>query len=87
MARPASTALLTREPTPSLSMVSNGETPKMPFSRYAVKKRGLHVVAGEAPHRLGQVVRAEGEELRGLGDLTGGQRGARQLDHRADASA
>ena len=34
--------------------------------------------------RLGQVVGAEREELGLLGDLAGRQRGARQLDHRAD---
>src|SRR5262245_64663173 len=33
------------------------------------EERGLHVVAAEAPHRLGQVVGAEGEELCRLGDL------------------
>ena len=42
------------------------------------------VVAGEPEGRLGQVVRAEGEELRFLRDFVGGQRGARQFDHRAD---
>jgi MFS family permease len=40
------------------------------------EERRLDVVAAEAPRRLGQVVGAEGEELRGLGDLVGGQ-GAR----------
>ncbi len=42
------------------------------------------VVAADAEGRLGQVVRPEGEELGLRGDLAGGQRGARQLDHRAD---
>ena len=48
------------------------------------EERGLDVVPGEAPRGLGQVVGAEGEELGGLGDPVRGQRGARQLDHRAD---
>src|SRR5258708_4881964 len=39
------------------------------------------VVAADAVGRLRQIVGAEGEELRGLGDLAGHQAGARQLDH------
>src|SRR6266702_7705688 len=50
------------------------------------EERRLDVVAGEAPGRLREVVGAEGEELGCLGDLSGGQRGARQFDHRADQS-
>src|SRR5690606_32753525 len=42
------------------------------------------VVARNAERRLRQVVGAEGEEPRLLGDFAGHQRGARQLDHRAD---
>ena len=42
----------------------------------------LGVVARHAERRLREVVRAEGEEVRDLGDLVGAQRGARQLDHR-----
>ena len=34
--------------------------------------------------RLRQIVRAEREELGRVGDLVGGQSGARQFDHRAD---
>ena len=56
----------------------------MPRSRYCEKNERLDVVAGEAPAHLGQVVGAEGEELRRLGDLAGGQRRPRHLDHRAD---
>ena len=41
------------------------------------------VVAGQAEGHLGEVVRAEGEELRDLGDLVGEQGGAGDLDHRA----
>ena len=44
----------------------------------------LRVVAGQSEGRLGQVVRPEGEELRLFRDFVGGQRGARQFDHRAD---
>ena len=47
--------------------------------------RALDVVAREAEGGLGEVVRAEGEELRVGGDLAGGEAGAWQLDHRADA--
>src|SRR6266567_4185888 len=48
------------------------------------KERALHVVPGEAPGHLRQVVRAEGEELRGRGDRARVHRGARHLDHGAD---
>ena len=51
------------------------------------EERGLDVVAGEPPGGLGQVVGAEGEELGGLGDLPGGQRRPRQLDHRPQQRA
>ncbi len=44
----------------------------------------LDVVTGEAPRHLGEVVGAEGEELRRPGDLAGGHGRARQLDHGAD---
>ena len=50
----------------------------------AAEERALHVVAGEAPAHLGEVVRAEREELGRLRDLPGGHRGPRHLDHRAD---
>ena len=42
------------------------------------------IVAAEAERHLGQVVRAEGEELGLGGDLVRGQSGARDLDHGAD---
>src|SRR5258708_12509872 len=48
----------------------------------AEKARG--VVAADAVGGLRQVVGAEGKERRALGDLARAQRGARQLDHRAD---
>ena len=41
------------------------------------------IVARNAECGLGQVVGAEGEELRSLGDDMGADRGARQFDHRA----
>ncbi len=41
----------------------------------------LGVVAGEAEGRLGEVIGAEGEELRDLRDVAGGQRGSGDLDH------
>src|ERR1039457_1744215 len=42
------------------------------------------VVAREAHGGLGQIVGAEAEELRFLGDVAGSQRGARDFDHGAD---
>lgn len=42
------------------------------------------IVTGEAEGHLREVVRAEAEELRFLRDLVGGDRRARDLDHRAD---
>ena len=42
------------------------------------------VIAAEAEGHLRQVIRAEAEEVRLLGDLVGRERGARDLDHRAD---
>ena len=44
----------------------------------------LRVVARERERRLRQVVRAEREEVRDLGDLVGTETGPRHLDHRAD---
>src|SRR5262249_55265294 len=44
----------------------------------------LGVVAAHAKCRLRQVVRAEAEEVGDLGNLPGGERGAWQLDHRAE---
>ena len=43
----------------------------------------VDVVARDAERGLRQIVGAEAEELGLLGDLVGGQGGARQLDHRA----
>src|SRR5262249_59126750 len=42
------------------------------------------VVAADPERGLGEIVGAEGEELRGLRDVGCEQRGARQLDHGAD---
>ena len=42
------------------------------------------VVPAESKGHLGQVVGAEAEEIRLLGDLTGGQRGPGRLDHGAE---
>ena len=43
----------------------------------------LRVIAGESERGLREIIRAEGEEVRVLGDLVGAHAGARQLDHRA----
>src|SRR5439155_1394434 len=50
----------------------------------AGQELALSVVAREAERRLREVVRAEGEEVRVLGDLVGADAGARELDHRPD---
>jgi hypothetical protein len=42
------------------------------------------IVTADTERGLGQIVGAEGEELGFLGDLASHERGARQLDHRAD---
>ena len=47
-------------------------------------EEGAGVVAGHAEAGLREVVGAEAEELSGLGDLVGGQRAARDLDHGAN---
>lgn len=47
-------------------------------------QEGSRVIARNAEGRLGQVIGAEGEELRRFRDLAGAQAGPRQLDHRAD---
>ena len=72
-------------PTPSRSIETNGSTGQSPSRGRRQERAG--VVAGEAERRLGEVVRAEGEELGGLRDLVGGERAARDLDHRADEVA
>src|SRR5262249_25688347 len=42
------------------------------------------IVRANTKRHLPEVVRAEAEQLRGLGDFVGCQRSARDLDHRAD---
>mmetsp|Transcript_37749 Transcript_37749/g.118185 ORF Transcript_37749/g.118185 Transcript_37749/m.118185 type:complete len:920 (-) Transcript_37749:644-3403(-) len=51
---------------------------------HVVRQEGAGVVAGVAEGHLCEIVGAEGEELGGRGDLSGGERGARGLDHGAD---
>src|SRR5690606_3943617 len=58
--------------------------PEDPPLQVLGEERALHVIPGEAPPHLGQVVGAEGEELGRLRDLTSGQRRPRYLDHGAD---
>ena len=84
MARPSSIAMLD-QPADALAVerLERGDAEDAEVE-VAGEERALDVVAGEAPAHLGQVVGAEGEELGGLGDLAGGQRRARHLDHRAD---
>ena len=50
----------------------------------AAEERRLDVVTREAPGHLGQVVGAEGEELRRPRDLVRSHGRARELDHGAD---
>ena len=47
-------------------------------------EEGVSVVAAEAERELSEVVGAEGEEVGVVGDLVGGECGARDLDHGAD---
>ena len=47
-------------------------------------QNAAHVITGEAVGHLGEVVGAEGEELRFLGHIACGDCGTRRLDHRAD---
>ena len=83
MRRPRSTAISIRSPTPSWSIVSNGIA--LEHARLeVVREEAARVVAGEPERGLGQVVRAEGEEVGVLGDLVGAHARARELDHRPD---
>ena len=52
--------------------------------REVVAQERADVIAREAKGHLRQVVGAEAEEVRGLGDLVGRHGGAGHLDHRAD---
>ena len=52
-----------------------------------VTHEGADVVAAEAERHLGEVVRAEAEELGLTGHAVGGQGGARDLDHRTELVA
>ncbi len=86
--RPDRTPLLDRDTHESADSIAvkrlergDAEDPQLEI---AGKEGGLHVVPGETPAHLGEVVRAEREELRGLGDLARGQGGPRYLDHRPD---
>ena len=84
-ARPSSTAMPDQRARRRRGRGSRTARPEDALAPGSAEKNArLDVVAGEAPGHLGQVVGAEGEELGGLGDLAGGQRGPRQLDHRAD---
>src|SRR5207302_9928320 len=47
-------------------------------------REACRVVARQTEDRLGQIVRAEAEEFRRLGDFAGAQCCARQLDHRPE---
>ena len=54
------------------------------FLRQVVGQEGIDVVAAEAERHLREVVGAEAEEVRLLGDFVGRQRRTRNFDHRAD---
>src|SRR5262249_16405529 len=47
-------------------------------------EEGARIVAAHAQRGLGEIVRAEAEELRGLGDFVGRERTAWDFDHGAD---
>ncbi len=53
-------------------------------ARLVVAEEGGSVIARDAERGLGEIIGAEGEEFRRLGDFPGLERGARQLDHGAD---
>ena len=81
--RPRSTPIRISSPTPSRSMETNGSLGRI-AARHVGAEKARGVVAADAEGGLGQIVGAEGKELRGLGDLGGAQRRPRQLDHGAD---
>ena len=82
-ARPLVTAISMSWPTPVASIVANGFFLTI-SSSVIVRQERARVVAGHAEGGLREVVRAEAEELRRLRDFVGGERAARDLDHRAD---
>ena len=51
---------------------------------YVKRKEPPGIVAAQTESGLRQIIRAERKELCLRGDLVGGERGAGQLDHRAD---
>src|SRR5271170_4655546 len=67
-------------------LVNRGERIFLHDLRFLIRaEETAGIVAAHAERSLRQIIRAEAEELRSLRDLIGGQRAARNLDHRADA--
>ena len=83
VARPLSTAIFIKPATAS-SSVWNGLTGRILSSTYLSRKPPSASSRREAERHLGEVVRAEAEELGVAGDLVGGERAAWNLDHRPE---
>ena len=83
-ARPSSTAMRTSRPTPSRSIDSNGDTPKMPSSRYR-EKNDASTSSRENPQPIWVRSLVPNEKNSAASAIcAGGQRRPRHLDHRAD---
>ena len=54
------------------------------FTFEIVRQERVDVVTAKAERQLRQIIRSEAEEVSDLGDFVRGERGARNLDHRAD---
>ena len=70
-------------PTPVWSMEANGFFLMISVPVICAEE-AAGIVAAHAETGLGEVVGAEAEELSGLRDFVGGERAARNFDHRAD---
>jgi len=65
-------------------MVSNGLRFSRPSSKVGRHQATLDIVPAETERQLGEIVGAETEELRLLGDLVSPDGSPRRLDHGAD---
>ena len=80
-------AISTSRPTPSASMVSNGDTVRHPCSDMGGEHRVDSTSSREKPHVVWVRSLVPKEKVRGVGDPVSGQRGARKFDHGADRDA
>src|SRR2546430_17719908 len=85
---PYTTLFRSRDPhqVPHPALVKRLE--RVPFEHAVLEIAGqelaFRIVARESEGCLGEIVRAEGEEVGVLGDLVRADAGARKLDHRPD---